>query len=91
MLRDVYFGRDAKVPEHYEEWIEQIVETRNYFIHNDPRSQSKAASGQQLFNLTMWLRGLVTAVVLHRVGVPLNAIMTAITWRGWSLDLARIR
>jgi hypothetical protein len=71
------------IPDSHKKWIERIVDTRNYFIHNDPESAPKAASGQELFNLCDGLRGLVTAALLHSVGVPSNTVLAATANHGW--------
>jgi ApeA-like protein/HEPN superfamily Apea-like protein len=87
LLKIIFPTPAREVRNHYADWCEQIVETRNYFIHNDPESANKAASGQRLFELTCQLRGLVTAVLLHEVGAPLNAVLNAISWRGWYIKM----
>lgn len=79
LLKTFYSTR----PESYEKWIERVVDTRNYFIHNDPGSESRAASGQELFNLCAGLRALVASVLLHSAGVPPSTILDAVRNQGW--------
>lgn len=87
LLETIYPAEKSTVAKVYKNWIDRIVETRNYLIHNDPQSASRAAEGQQFFELTQGLKGLVTTVLLQHVGVPRQAALNAVTWRGWAIKL----
>jgi hypothetical protein len=75
LVKMLYPTQGKVLPESWQHRIERIVETRNYLIHNDPQSAARAVSGQQLFELTLGLKGLVTAVLLKSVGVPPGTVL----------------
>lgn len=53
-------------------FIERVVKTRNYLVHNDQSLARDAASGEELFRLAIDLHAIACVFLLTSVGVPRN-------------------
>ena len=50
-------------------FVQNVVDTRNYFTHYDPDLRSKAAPGSKLYSLTQTLSFMVEACLLNELGL----------------------
>ncbi len=57
-----------------EEFANKVHNTRNYLTHYDPELESKAATGQELYNLTIKLRTLLEMCLLEELGFSFASI-----------------
>lgn len=65
-------------------FIDKVVKTRNFLIHNDPADAADAASGEDLFKLAIDLRAVVTVFLLTSVGVPRDIALRSVLRPRWT-------
>jgi len=56
------------------EFVNDVVDTRNYLTHYDPKLKDRAATGHRLFTLTRKLRILLEACLLEELGFARDEI-----------------
>jgi hypothetical protein len=66
-------------------FVNKVVDTRNYLTHFDPDLQNKAAEGEELYDLTQKLKTLLEICLLEELGLSLDEIrmMTSKNRRYW--------
>jgi hypothetical protein len=70
-LRDMIGGRPGEFGlENASAFINKVVHTRIFLIHNDPVGAADAASGEDLFKLSIQLRSIVTVYLLTLIDIP---------------------
>jgi hypothetical protein len=75
-----------------EEFIAQVVATRNYYTHYDSKAKSRAAVGEGLFALTQRLRVLLSTCLLYELGFSASEIARLISRNDtYQFDLGRRR
>lgn len=52
------------------DFVNNVVDTRNYLTHHDPKSKGTAAEGEKLFTLTRKLRMLLETCLMTELGFP---------------------
>ncbi|MBD2335566.1 hypothetical protein H6G64_00995 [Calothrix sp. FACHB-156] len=60
------------------EFIDQVISTRNYLIHYDESSASKAVFGSEIFYLAQRLKILLLTHILINIGNPQESVYLAI-------------
>jgi len=60
--------------EDLEAFVLNFRDTRNYYTHYDPRFERKAASGTDLFLLSIQLQAIIEMILLRELGFPCRAI-----------------
>jgi hypothetical protein len=75
--------------EHRKQFIDELVDTRNYFTHFDPRKKEKAKFGRDLWFLSNQLEALFSLCILRNLGFSDEQIQSVIdsTSIGRKLDV----
>jgi hypothetical protein len=67
-LLNKYSYLSEMIAENPESFIGQVVDTRNYYTHYDPKSEAKVTDTDRIFFLKDSLRLLLTAIFLDEIG-----------------------
>lgn len=67
-LLNKYSYLSEMIAENPEYFVEQVVDTRNYYTHYDPKSEAKVSDTDRIFFLKDSLRLLLTALFLDEIG-----------------------
>jgi len=73
------------------EFVTKVVDTRNYLIHHDPESKSKAVDGERLSILARRLRALLEACLMTELGFAKDEIRCLFQRNRRYADLLPIR
>lgn len=78
LLDDVWAGCLDEFIEDKNTFINKVINTRNYLIHYDPSSASKAVVGTEIFYTAERLRILLVTHILIQLGIPRENVYCAI-------------
>lgn len=79
LLDDVWTGCLDEFIEDKNTFVDKVVNTRNYLIHFDPISASKAVFGTEIFYVAERLRILLVTHILLQLNIPREDVYRAIT------------
>ncbi len=79
LLDDVWTGCLDEFIEDRNSFVDKVVNTRNYLIHFDPTSASKAVFGTEIFYVAERLRILLVTHILLQLNIPRENVYRAIT------------
>jgi hypothetical protein len=78
ILRNLGKASVAAIAKDQTQFIDKIVNTRNYLTHHDAESKTKSVSGTELYELNIKLRSLLTALLLFEIGIEESLVIKAI-------------
>jgi hypothetical protein len=78
LLDDVWTGCLDEFIEDKNTFVDKVVNTRNYLIHFDPISASKAVFGTEIFYIAERLRILLVTHILLKLDIPRENVYRAI-------------
>jgi hypothetical protein len=79
LLDNVWAGCLDEFIEDKNSFVDKVVNTRNYLIHFDPTSASKAVFGTEIFYVAERLRILLITHILLQLNIPRENVYRAIT------------
>jgi hypothetical protein len=68
LLADIGKAVEPLIPNE-KDFVDKVVDTRNYLTHYDPKKEEKAASGNELYRLTETLSYVVKVCLLRESGI----------------------
>ena len=78
LLDDVWKGCLDEFIEDKNNFIDKVINTRNYLIHFDPESSSKAVFGTEIFYISERLKILLITHILIQLDIPRENVYRAI-------------